>query len=155
MNIEKTVCSIEQAMKLKELGVLQESTWYFALKKDGSIQALVYKRQKDGIYINPENSGYYTDWKKVSAFSVAELGMMLPDDPREPIGNLEIFKEFTRNFTHGGKFKFCRTGQYEPFGNFDTEAEARAALLLHGIENQLKEFTILEINQRISKSLTL
>jgi hypothetical protein len=66
MTIEEQVTSLEVSKKLKELGVKQESLWYWW--KAGHI--FVEERRYAG-----------RQWEKLaSAFTVAELGEMLPDN---------------------------------------------------------------------------
>ena len=72
MEIEKQVCSLELAKKLKELGVKQKSLFYWCEYKD-----------EFAIPITTKPSVIYGErkWKKeflISAFTVAELGEMLP-----------------------------------------------------------------------------
>lgn len=71
MNIEDQVCSLELAKRLKELGVKQESLFtYFNIDGEG----------KYHIYFCeclPEEGEYAG--KPIAAFTVAELGEMLPN----------------------------------------------------------------------------
>lgn len=60
MKLKDQVCSLESAKKLKELGVKQDSLWYWeTLRTTNYVLSLV------------KGQGY-------SAFTVAELGEMLP-----------------------------------------------------------------------------
>ena len=64
MRIEAQVTSLELAKKLKELGVKQDSAWYW--NKDGVL--CLHGLQEDSRYTDEE----------VAAFTVAELGEKLP-----------------------------------------------------------------------------
>lgn len=75
MKLEKQVCSLELAKKLKELGVKQESIFYWTrsyTRKTGVFQA-------DSKYYlaYSKNKKYYAEYE-CSAFTVAELGELLP-----------------------------------------------------------------------------
>ncbi len=79
MTLEQQVTSLEISKRLKELGVKQESWWYWCKNKDGAfIESWEYKKRN-----------LTTDIEHLSAFTVAELGEMLPDYTRK-LGNLEI-----------------------------------------------------------------
>ena len=73
MKLEQQVCSLELAQKLKELGVKQESLFYWTYSNMfGNITFyLQYFPEIEGGYDGLEND--------VSAFTVAELGEMLPE----------------------------------------------------------------------------
>ena len=121
MKLEDQVCSLELAKKLKELGVKQESLfyWWFVRNDMG-----------DDVFVSdtkPVNGTEY--W---SAFTVAELGEMLP---------VRI---------NGGRRKYRIDGLPVWFCNYahksnnhmhsisaDTEADARAAMLVYLLENNL------------------
>lgn len=64
MELEKQVVSLELSKKLKELGVKQESIHYWAKDRNGNV----------GVDISP----FQTDFGSYSAFTVAELGSLLP-----------------------------------------------------------------------------
>ena len=73
MELEQQVCSLELAKKLKELGVKQESLWYWNM---------ITKEFKDYEGKSPiiacEIYSNSRLWENFSAFTVAELGEMLP-----------------------------------------------------------------------------
>lgn len=82
MELEKQVCSLELAKRLKELGVKQESlfVWFKPLEEKWEIGLF------DGTFFHGENgkqTGHYgyrfgLSKETPSAFTVAELGEMLP-----------------------------------------------------------------------------
>lgn len=113
MNLKTQVCSLELAKRLKELGVKQESLWYWQRRALGTWHL--------GL------CGYERRETDISAFTVAELGEMLPNrtcTSRCPKNNLY----------------YCRLeiekGRW--FGRQDvTEANARAKMLIYLLENKL------------------
>ncbi|MCK4576855.1 hypothetical protein KAU34_10635 [candidate division WOR-3 bacterium] len=72
MKLSKQVCSLEPAEKLKELKVNQGSLWYWVKYFDGETSkmmcSLFQKNEDDKVN------------EHISAFTVAELGEMLPND---------------------------------------------------------------------------
>lgn len=115
MELHKQVVSLEKAKKLKELGFKQESLFMWAPDKQGFAMEVRLKRK-----ISFERSEFV-----YSAYTVAELGEMLPDGYsswRSPYG------------TKGWE---CESGdeKTEAFG--ETEADARAAMLIYLAENGL------------------
>lgn len=71
MKLESQVCSLEYAKRLKELGVKQESLFYWSFYDGG------FSEEEPGITLTDEaNHGFEEDL--LSAFTVAELGEMLP-----------------------------------------------------------------------------
>jgi len=117
MKLENQVVSLELAKKLKELGVRQESLfWYFI---DG------------GIEFNPSPTQSLID--KVyaaSAFTVAELGEMLPHVVKT-IGPLTCIKSLP---SEGKWLVGYDEDLVECAASAKTEANARAKMLIHLIE---------------------
>ena len=66
MELSDQICSLELAKKLKELGVKQESLFWYTIYVD---QTYDIHYQFDSKYIPPAH---------YAAFTVAELGEMLP-----------------------------------------------------------------------------
>lgn len=116
MKLEDQVCSLELAKRLKALGVKQESLWYW-----WHHWSLENKR----IWSVGHNDDSDLVNEKVAAFTVAELGEMLP--------------EFVQSGRDGiGWLCFKARQDYEtPYFNGDTEADARAKMLIHLIEQKL------------------
>jgi hypothetical protein len=120
MKLEDQVVSLELARKLKKLGVKQESLFCWMWQEDIERYELVYL------------PGHH----QVATFTVAELGEMLP--------SLIDCKELTTSKI-GAKWFIC----YKDFEGMlwaddkvsyfeeDTEADARAKLLVYLIENNL------------------
>jgi len=132
MKIEQQVCSLELSKRLKELGVKQESAFQWIPYPDGSVRLgewylqLVPTRAGKGIY----------NMTGVSAYTVAELGELLPTEQKDRLGF------FSGKAINGW---FCEVKNYGvmPFNRLhvelqhDTEADARAKMLVYLIENEL------------------
>lgn len=127
MKIEKQVCTLQQAKILKELGAPQETffSWYGGF--DGSeIEPHVdltdqrnYDVGVNGYYGHPDNM--------YAAYTVAELGAML--DKNISCISFDGFR-YTYSFINK---HLPIEKQYiaQPAFHFDTEAQARAALLIY------------------------
>ncbi len=111
MKLEDQVCSLEFSKRLKELGVKQDSLFYFF---------------KDRIYYRGDLA--VPDNKIISAFTVAELGEMLPKNMPSLGSNdesgwyMHVFKPIEKWI----KMYPCKT-----------EANARAKMLIYLLENNL------------------
>lgn len=118
MNLEQQVCSLELAKKLKELGVKQESLFTWSREEPTVPYRLVYGVAQPWQTADEEHA--------YSAFTVAELGEMLPSSIHH--GNLQLWK------TRKGW-----TMAYYPHHKMtaDTEADARAKMLVYLLENKL------------------
>lgn len=112
MKLEEQVASLELSKRLKELGVKQES--YFSWYEHREPRT---KHQIEGPWIT---TTHYTGPEKClgAAFSVAELGEMLPDD-------------WLHTSRHGSCW-YCPRRPKET--EADTEANARATMLIYAIE---------------------
>ncbi|HKQ06150.1 MAG TPA: hypothetical protein VJ464_13525 [Blastocatellia bacterium] len=119
MTLEQQVVSLELAKKLKELGVKQESIWYRRYRKGAN-------PEWDLAYVGNIQA---VD-QKCSAFTVAELGELLPpyfcsfDAKRK-------YKWSCEKWSHGTINGDVPT-QYA-----DTEADARARMVIYLVENKL------------------
>lgn len=142
MKIENQVCTIEQAKKLKELGIRQES--FFAWIDEGQ---LLSRHSPNLPLMNIATS--FT-----AAFTVAELSEMLPD----------YYPSWRFEVTTGGPKKWVATvicspkppgiddihtaSEFDRHG--DTQAEALATLLIALLETGT--VTPEQINQRLLNS---
>jgi hypothetical protein len=140
MDIEKQVCSLELAKRLKELGVKQESLFYYQNNPYNNgkdcIDLMIVERSS----INNENVIMNTqceneDNPKYSAFTVAELGEMLPILIKD--GSNLIIWPYLKNDKKVWDIDY--NGHEESDETFvsDTEADARAQMLIYLIENGL------------------
>ena len=122
MELEQQVTSLEPSKKLEQLGVKQESLWYWRKRSRYSKKYDIC--DCDGEFCKHEFSG------EVSAFTVAELGEMLPmkyvthksSDESDGWYYAEQEDEF-------------RLRRY--LGEEYTEANARAKMLIYLLENNL------------------
>jgi len=138
MKLEEQVISLEVAKKLKGLGVKQESYFYWADPYlDGhevfSLDVVVdwgYEEQlKD--WINEHDGENRLKENSYSAFTVAELGEMLPDEIK---GHLLVG---TKGFLAYRDLKGWDLVEI----NEKTEANARGKMLIYILENKLIEAT--------------
>jgi len=126
MKIEKQVTNLEISKRLKELGVKQDSIWYWFSYEVGEHKLKIYW---DEDLLNP----IYDD--KYSAFTVAELGEIISKD------------YFSKKF---GKDWICESeigGGGDEYGEAvksiyfqtkaDTEADCRGKMLIYLIENKV------------------
>lgn len=120
MKLEQQVVSLELAQKLKELGVKQES--YFMWNNFDREEWLIDLESKlREMSLTPRVGAIIGDF--ASAFTVAELGEMLPKNVQFPTPQRE------------GKGWCWRNEEGNHF--VDTEADARAKMLVYLLENGL------------------
>lgn len=125
MKIEDQVCSLELAKKLKELGVKQESFcfWYKNYSPDWQLRT-----DRDCL-------GEYWGGNLIySAFTVAELGAILPMKLKYKGMNL-ILQSNCKNIV---AYRIANDlNSYILHQIQDTEANARAKMLIYLLENKL------------------
>ena len=132
LKLEQQVCSLELAKRLKELNVKQES--FFIWKQCINKQLACYQIPTVSTHKNVDND----DEIIASAFTASELGEMLPDRIKiegdsllswlvcEKLGDAY----WVKYYRHMGD---CTLREYA-----DTEADARAKMLIYLLENKLK-----------------
>ena len=120
MKIENQVCSLELAKKLKELKVKQKSLYWYVMAEDG-----------ERIESEPHYARLEED---ISAFTVAELGEMLPITVKTTKYNLGYKWQ-----SHYELIKNDLSGEMEYIKHFaaETEANARAKMLIYLLEDEL------------------
>jgi hypothetical protein len=130
MELSKHVVSLELARKLKELEVKQESLFYWVITSTTNYH-LSYVEGDKSLLPQKRNDFY-------SAFTVAELGEMLP---RINFRDGRTYKLVTskeiRNDNEEWSVRYeCEThkGFYQQVA--DTEADARANMLIYLVENK-------------------
>ncbi len=135
MKIVQQVCTLDQAKKLKELGVMQISYFYWwrsYLARLGEWAHTLGERDDD----DKVNSRW-------AAYSVAELGEMLPT-------GYDTMRLHSEDSDDCEWYCYDDTASRWPHA-FQTEAECRAAMLIHLIENNL--IKVEDINNRLKQSV--
>lgn len=156
MKIENQVCSLEQAKRLKELGITQES--YFSWCGDETQR--LWDNGKDGLAVS--------DWVYVSetiplnnqeadhremvpsakpfaaAYTVAELGAMI-----QQIGVYTSVNTVLMGWAvhHVNGYKDYELRQPGNLNTYKTEAEARATILIELLED--RKISAEEVNERL------
>lgn len=144
MKLEQQVTSLELSKKLKELGVKQESLFYWC---EWSEEKLKYSRDLGNDYLISDG---LKDKGVASAFTVAELGEMLPRVIKKKVDDNSSFKNIEKFFLshdentgegHASSYTFYYYGEaFDGFSKADkTEANARAKMLVYLIENKLHD----------------
>jgi hypothetical protein len=127
ISLEKQCVSLELAKRLKELGVKQESLFHW--------QPWMYGGDK--MVIVEEGAEDWSDeGESYSAFTVAELGEML----RHRVGDLLGYDVNGFQFRPDARghtvywWNYVK-GDFNHFERADTEADARAKMLIYLVEN--------------------
>lgn len=138
MELEKQVCSLELAKKLKGLGVKQESLFYWCERtfvQDYEVLPIL-----SGIVSSEELKKFklkeleYKPFNSFSAFTVTELGEMLPTSIKK---NIIEYSLLIDDFTSLNYFELLIGEIMEPFIESivaETEADTRAKMLVYLIE---------------------
>lgn len=129
MKLEQQVVSLELSKRLKELGLKHESLYMWALDKSGYCMEVRLKRK-----ISFERSEFV-----YSAFTVAELGEMLPmfvkTDGKENYLSTGVISENKRDKTNRKYFVRIENIGFNGLKTANTEADARAKMLIFLLEN--------------------
>jgi hypothetical protein len=137
MNLEQQVCSLDLAKRLKELGVKQESQFYWRCAATQHIKRASYLWFANGAILKQEMLDAAGE---VSAFTVAELGEMLPMFVKEEKYSLR-YSFWTARVNDGNEWGCAYEGEHSNLGGYvfiaDTEADARAKMLVYLLENKL------------------
>ena len=129
MKLEDQVCSLELAKKLKELGIKQNSLFYWCNVKNWEYKS-VLRYCPENIDRELALSGF-----AISAFTVAELGEMLPQNHADwMIG----YSKENGNQWHLWLHSSCAYLEDKTIAIKDVnESNARAKMLIHLIEQGL------------------
>ncbi len=126
MKREQQVCSLELAKWLKKFEVKQESLFWWTTNN------LNLADDKCVWWLEPTVDSYE---RRISAFTVAELGEMLPINLMYGDDH-ELWFDTRKNNT--GNWMVCYEDDEEVLAEHaDTEAEARAKMLVYLLEHKL------------------
>lgn len=151
MDLKNQVTNLELSKKLKDLGFKQDSLFYWT---DYIISG---KHDNDIEYGRAAPSIYLTNLQYISAFTVAELGELLPIvieaiNPNTKRNNFYylhfftlakkdgVYIEYSSSHTHRGKFKNWNNHNMQHcfiWQEDTTEANARAKMLIYLKTNKL------------------
>ena len=115
MDIKEQVCSFELAKRLKELGVVQNRS-YFVWYRIVGTDRLHTRLQDLSWYLALLGEGYACD-----AFSVAELGKII----------FEIIRKVSGDFAESIGYEFIRLTRKSNDFQLELEANVRAKLLIY------------------------
>lgn len=137
MKLEQQVTSLEISKKLKELGVKQESYFWWELQHENVLSTGSVLRVPSKIVDVHYYNGTSPKTDFVSAFTVAELGEMLPEEIeiKEQSYWLETGKAIGNQWVIGYRKNGTRDMYYS--NSDDTEANARGKMLIYLLENIL------------------
>lgn len=133
MDISEQVISLKYARKLKQLKIKQISLFYYCERLTG-----YHNETEMRLLLNKETT--IDEISKYSAFSVAELGEMLPFSLDESADSKDYRDlRLCKNAQH---YWVCfyvsqRLGTCLPREEEKTEADSRAKMLIHLIEHNL------------------
>ncbi|MFW9821361.1 MAG: hypothetical protein ACFFE4_00405 [Candidatus Thorarchaeota archaeon] len=157
MDINKQVCSFELAKKLKDLGIEQDSLWYISENENYIISQEQYYEFEERIESIGKCEDFYSE-KFYSAFTVAELGEMLPQVIKNKKNNDywesayliqkkkdETWEIYYHPYSHPCsvyfrsllRIKIKPELQYDHIIRSFTEANARAKMLISLIEDNI------------------
>lgn len=132
MILEEQVVSLELAKKLKELGVKQESAFYWEVNLQNKWTLFLVDDFSPRMHPN------------AAAFTVAELGEVMPakyyTQKNGDYVNAKNFKWMGKSFESSGDGSFEESEMVSlTMTGSDTEANARAKMLIYLIEQKIVE----------------
>lgn len=125
MTLQKQVCTFEQAKMLKELGCEQGKSCFVWAHDENIYEKVAVKEAGDAHF-----SGSII----ADAYTVAELGEMLIQYNRMQLPYYDSVECFSEPDDDCWVVKY--PPDYKNGTSFTTEAQARAALLIHILENK-------------------
>jgi len=135
MKIENQVCTLEQAKILRQLGVLQQSTFF--MDTEGTIRVLIENVSLEQEFAVPVPlTKPIVNHNVLASYTVAELGMMLPD--------------FSYATHHPAKEHgwVCEWSDHDLSCANDTQAKAMAEMLIYLLQENFT--TAEEVNSRLA-----
>jgi hypothetical protein len=151
MKLADQVCTLLQANKLKELGIIQFSLFYHI---DNMVRTIGYEGIKQRDYVKNIRDGIPVDAGVVryySAFTASELGVMLPDMltthlQYELVFIKEADDQWLGRYVRGNNM--CDLHPSAPTGAGETESEVRGEMLILLLEEKI--ITAEECNKRLT-----
>lgn len=128
MKLEQQVVSLELAKKLKELGVPRESYFYWVNQYDRKLgwTGFIIQKSCNKALLCDKGDELFGEPIIYSAFTVAELGILLPED---------FFLSLGRTLSGGWCLQLDEVEQTMLYA--DIEADIRAKMLIYLLENNL------------------
>jgi hypothetical protein len=147
MKLSEQCCTLDQAKRLKELGVIQKSLFYHHPNFDkpvfGEEWTTKSGTQYSRVMVCNDKKGSH------SAYTVAELGVMLPDmietDRQYELVTIKEDDCWLTRYVAGNDLK----NAHPSYQAETSEAEARAAILIWLFENKI--ITAEEVNNRLNQ----
>lgn len=133
MKLENHVVSLELAQKLKSLGVKQESLFYWGQRKS-PLRPVPPVYYSPDLFFGDKEAGLFV---LASAFTVAELGEMLPPFLWNKGKTILSDIEYRKSDADGKVVYVVTCDSVEEIVIADTEADARAKMLVYLLENKL------------------
>jgi hypothetical protein len=161
MKLETQVASFEQSKKLKELGVVQDANFFWGKDLTKSTTKMMLYSKNDILlnmalidkYIVPKlNLNIWLKEKNLfAAFTVAELGIMLPEYYPSWRFTFKKAKKWLSTVIIKDKVKDGKTvttaNEFDRYA--DTEAQARAIILIDLLKNEV--INVKDVNNRLIK----
>lgn len=125
MKLIEQVCTIQQGFQFLSYGIIESLYEHYYTK--------------EGNYLGVDSKKLFThEYVTIPAFTVAELGLMLPDQFLYN-GNLEalLFHWTDDAFGEGKRLHFSNVLIHELQNGYDTEAECRADVLIWMLKNKI------------------
>lgn len=130
MTLEQQVTSLELSKKLAELGVKQESYFYYRHNEKGKYELC----EDEGEFCHHK---IFDDEHWIAAFTVAELGEMLPVEILNPPDGSPFWTIKTWKNAQGEWGLALDSENRREIAFLGTEADVRAKILIHLLENKL------------------
>lgn len=151
MKLHDQVCTIDQAKRLKDLGVKQESlfSWFVATDVDDE-PALNRSWKNNCILCGHPHAPYF---EEISAFTLSELFQILPLSAKHPTdgtsGDLTLQKDYDHYREQDCYIcGYFGKGKWSMGAGGVNAAEAAAGMLIILLENKLD--TADEVNKRLT-----
>lgn len=143
MKIENQVCSLEQAKRLEELGIEGGTAFYWKVNETQSVVTESQMRFWIEKYV-PVCNDYYP------AFTVAELGVMLPDFiTSDALYTYQQRRATLDRVKRNHEISYWNLGDKKLYSSYsNSEAECRASLVIYLLKEKI--ITPEEVNNRLN-----